>query len=117
MKAAGNLSRNLILLILLSAFLSPVQAASKKDILKQREGLKEIQKEVEDSRNKLNLLKKEESTVHRKISKFDQRIESNKKVVRRLNNELNVLQKNVRNAQKKLENLQVMLDRAIKRYL
>ena len=117
MKAAGNLSRNLILLILLSAFLSPVQAASKKDILKQREGLKEIQKEVEDSRNKLNLLKKKESAVHRKISKFDQRIESNKKVVRRLNNELNVLQKNVRNAQKKLENLQVMLDRAIKRYL
>ena len=117
MKAAGSISRNLILLILLSAFLSPVQAASKKDILKQREGLKEIQKEVEESRSKLNLLKKEESAVHKKISKFDQRIESNKKVVRRLNNELNVLQKNVRKAEEKLENLQVTLDRAIRRYL
>lgn len=117
MKAAGSLSKNLILLILLSAFISPLQAASKKDILKQRQGLNEIQKEVEDSRNKLNLLKKEESAVHRKISKFDQRIESNKKVVRRLNNELNLLQKNVRNAQEKLENLQLMLNRAIKRYL
>ena len=117
MKTTGSLSRNLLLLILLSAFVSPLQAASKKNILKQRQGLKEIQKEVEDSRNKLNLLKKEETAVHRKISKFDQRIESNKKVVRRLNNELNVLQENVRNAQKKLENLQVMLDRAIKRYL
>ena len=117
MKAAGSLSKNLILLLLLSAFISPLQAASKKDILKQRQGLNEIQKEVEDSRNKLNLLKKEESAVHRKISKFDQRIESNKKVVRRLNNELNLLQKNVRNAQKKLENLQVMLNRDIKRYL
>ena len=117
MKAAGSLSKNLILLLLLSAFISPLQAASKKDILKQRQGLNEIQKEVEDSRNKLNLLKKEESDVHRKSSKFDQRIESNKKVVRRLNNELNLLQKNVRNAQKKLENLQVMLNRDIKRYL
>ena len=117
MKAAGSLSKNLILLLLLSAFISPLQAASKKDILKQRKGLNETQKEVENSRKKLNLLKKEESAVHRKISKFDQRIESNKKVVRRLNNELNLLQKNVRNAQKKLENLQVMLNRDIKRYL
>ncbi len=117
MKAAGNLSRNLILILLLAALISPVQAASKRDILKQHEGLKEIQKEVEDSRNKLNLLKKEESAVHKKISKYDQRIESNKKVVRRLNNELNVLKKNVRHAEKKLENLQLILDRAIKRYL
>jgi len=117
MKAAASIYKILVLLIILLAFISVVQAASKKDILKQRQGLEEIQNEVEDSRNKLNILKKEEASVHKKISKYDQRIESNKKVVRRLNNELNVLQKNVKNAQIKLENLQLTLDRAIKRYL
>ena len=117
MKTACNTCAQLILIVLLFSFLSPVQAASKKDILEQRQGLKEIQKEVEESRNKLNVLKKEETDVQKKISKFDQRIESNKKVVRRLNKELNVLQKNVKNAEENLEKLQVTLDRSIKRYL
>ena len=117
MRTAFNISARLTLVFLLFSFFSPVQAASKKDILKQREGLKDIQKEVEESRGKLNVLKREEAEVHKKISKFDQRIESNKKVVRRLNNELNLIQRNVKNAEAKFEQLQVMLDRAAKRYL
>lgn len=106
-----------ILLILVTAVLPNAQAASKKDILKQREGLKEIQDEVEDSRNKLSTLKKEEHNVQKKISKFDQRIESNKKVVKRLNNELNSLQRSVKKAETKLDELQVSLDRSTRRYL
>ena len=92
-------------------------ADSKKDILKQREDLEQVQKEVEDSRKKLDALKAQESSIQKKVSEFDQRIESNKKVVGRLNDELKQLQNNIKKSEAALDQTQEQYDLNIKRYL
>lgn len=92
-------------------------ADSKKDILKQRQDLEQVQKEVDDSRKKLSKLKGQESDLQKKVLEFDQRIESNKKVVGRLNDELKALQMNIKKSEQKLDQTQEFFDQSTKRYL
>ena len=94
-----------------------IRADSKKEILKQKEDLEQVQKEVEDSRKKLDALKAQESSIQKKVSEFDQRIESNKKVVGRLNDELKQLQNNIKKSEAALDQTQDQYDLSIKRYL
>ena len=61
-------------------------SADKKDtILSQKQELEQIQKEVESSLQKLDSLKQEELQVQKRMSEYDQKIATNKKIVRRLN--------------------------------
>jgi len=85
--------------------------------LRQRGDLEQIQKEVEDSRSKLEKLKNQESSIQKKVSDFDQRIESNKKVVSKLNTELKQLQSNIKKTESELDNTQEQYDLSVKRYL
>ncbi|MGH8014908.1 MAG: murein hydrolase activator EnvC family protein [Candidatus Zixiibacteriota bacterium] len=96
---------------------SVTTAADKKDILKQRQDLEHVQKEVEESRKKLEALKVQESTVQKKVTEYDQRIESNKKVVSRLSSELKALQSNIKQTEAELDKTQEQYDLSIKRYL
>ena len=98
-------------------FSTTVLADSKKDILKQRQDLEQIQKEVEDSRKKLSNLKGQESDLQKKVLDFDQRIESNKKVVGRLNSELKELQDNIKKSERELDKTQELYDHTTARYL
>jgi len=110
-------NKTTLLLFTLFVFVSTSLADSKKDILKQKQELEQIQKEVEDSRKKLDALKGQESNLQKKVSEFGQRIESNKKVVGRLNSELKHLQDNIKATEAELDNTQEQYDKSIKRYL
>ncbi len=107
----------IIIPLVLAALAPPLQADTRKDILDQKQELEQIQKEVEDSRKKLETLKGQESGLQKKVSEFDQRIESNKKVVGRLNSELKQLQDDIKASEAELDNTQEQYDLSILRYL
>lgn len=94
-----------------------IQADSKKDILKQRGELERVQKEVEDSHNKLSALKGQESELQKKVQDYDRRIVSGKKVVGHLNAELKQLQADIKRSEQELDRIQEQYDLSIKRYL
>ncbi len=112
-----KLHKTTLLILALWGMVSTASADSKKDILKQRQDLEQVQNEVDDSRKKLDALKGQESSVQKKVSEFDQRIESNKKVVGRLNSELKQLQDNIKKTEADLDHTQEQYDLNIKRYL
>jgi len=103
--------------ILILACAATVNADTKKDILKQKQDLEQVQKEVEDSRNRLDELKRQESTIQKKVSEFDQHIESNKKVAGRLSDELRQIQQNIKETESALDKTQEQYDLSVKRYL
>lgn len=94
-----------------------VFARNRKDIIKQQQELDKIQQEVEDSRRKLDELKSLESSVQKKVSDFDQRISSNKKVVARLNNEMKQIKQNIKETEAKLNSSKVEYELSVKRFL
>ncbi|TET96618.1 MAG: hypothetical protein E3J26_00965, partial [Candidatus Zixiibacteriota bacterium] len=79
--------------------------------------LDEIQKEVEQSRHKLDSLKQVELKIQKNVSGYDQKIASNKKVLRRLNQQLKKLKKEIAQGEGELTTGRELLDRARRRYL
>ncbi len=112
-----NFKNYIFPILALVAMGSAAWSDPKKEILKQKEDLDQIHKEVEDSRKKLDALKSQESSIQKKVSEFDQRIESNKKVVGRLNDELKQLQNNIKQTESALDKTQEQFDLSTKRYL
>ncbi len=95
-----------------------VISADKKDaIFDQKKELEQIQKEVEGSHRKLDSLKQAELQVQGKVSEYDQRIASNRKLLDRLNHELSQLKKNISETGKLLEVNEQNLDRSRRRFL
>ncbi len=87
------------------------------DILFQKKDLDEIQKEVEQSRHKLDSLKQVELKIQKNVSGYDQKIASNKKVLSRLNRQLKKLKKEIVQGEGELATGRELLDRARRRYL
>jgi len=87
------------------------------DILFQKKDLDEIQKEVEQSRHKLDSLKQVELKIQKNVSGYDQKIASNKKVLSRLNQQLKKLKKEIVQGEGELTTGRELLDRARRRYL
>lgn len=92
-------------------------ADEKGDFIFQKKDLDEIQKEVDQSRQKLDSLKRTELKIQKSVSELDQKIATNKKVVSRLNKELRQLKKNIAAGEQELATNQERLDRARRRYL
>lgn len=112
----GRLAIGVFLLwALVPAWVAP--ADEEGDILFQKKDLDEIQKEVEQSRHKLDSLKQVELKVQKNVSGYDQKITSNKKVVTRLNRELRQLKKEITQGEGELATGRELLDRARRRYL
>ncbi len=86
-------------------------------ILDQRKELNQIQQEVAASREQLDSLKSVEVAVQKRIGEYDQRISSNRKVIRRLNAELEQLKGDIGKAETDLASRQDLLDHTRRRYL
>jgi len=93
------------------------QADKGDNIIYQKNDLDRIQKEVKESRTKLDSLKQGELLVQKRISEYDQKILSNKKIVSRLNKQLNRLKKGIADADNQLERSRLHLDRTRRRFL
>jgi len=89
----------------------------KDNIIGQKNELKKIHQEVDQSRKKLDSLRREELSVQNEIQEFDQKISSNRKIINRLNNEMNQLKRDVNAAELQLNERQEALDRTQRRYL
>jgi len=112
----GRLAIGVFLLwALVPAWVAP--ADEEGDILFQKRDLDEIQREVEQSRHKLDSLKQVELKVQKNVSEYDQKIASNKKVLTRLNRQLKNLKKEITQGEEELATGQELLDRARRRYL
>ncbi len=90
---------------------------NKSEILNQKNELKQIKREVEQSRKKLDSLRSSELTVQKQISEYDQKISSNRKIINRLTAELEQLKKNIYAAERQLNERQENLERVQRRYL
>ena len=104
-----------LLWVLVSARVAPAEEEG--DILFQKKDLDEIQKEVEQSRHKLDSLKQIELKLQKNVSGYDQKIASNKKVLRRLNQQLKKLKKEITQGEGELTTGRELLDRVRRRYL
>jgi len=93
------------------------QADKEDNIIYQKNDLDRIQKEVKESRTNLDSLKQGELLVQKRISEYDQKILSNKKIVSRLNKQLNQLKKGIADADNQLERSRLHLDRTRRRFL
>ncbi|MFZ5980251.1 MAG: murein hydrolase activator EnvC family protein, partial [Candidatus Zixiibacteriota bacterium] len=108
----------IFILSLLLVFTAAVYSRDDKDnIINQKDELKKIREEVEQSRQKLDSLRGEELGVQKEIQEYDQKISSNRKIINRLNNEMEQLKRDVNAAEKQLNERQEFLDRTQRRYL
>ncbi len=94
-----------------------VTADDKRQILEQQKELEKIQKDVDDSRRRLDSLRSAEESVARQIADYDQRISSDRKLINRLSNELTALKKSLGEAETALQNNQLSFDNTRRRYL
>jgi len=87
------------------------------DILDQQKELQQIKSEVEHSQSILDSLQSEGLAVSRRISEYDQKISSDRKIITRLNSELSQLRSNVESATSALGAREIMLERLRRRFL
>ncbi|MCP4684866.1 MAG: peptidoglycan DD-metalloendopeptidase family protein [bacterium] len=109
--------RLLILLLICLMAVSELYAGDTKNILSQKKELEQLQRDVEEGRRRLDSLQSAETGVQKKISEYDQKISSDRKIIRRLNNELNQLQKDIVGSDSTLQQNQSAFDRSRRRYL
>lgn len=67
-------------------------------VFDQKKELEQIQREVEQGQKRLDSLRREETGVQKNVSEYDQKIVSNRKVIRRLNRKLNSIKKDIGSA-------------------
>jgi len=114
-------TRFLILLLtalgfLISPFMS-ARADNRDDMLDQKEELARIQQEIEDGRQTLDSLKKEELSVQKEVSEYDQRISSNQKIISRLGKQLKNIKGEISSTEQQLGDTQDLFERTRRRYL
>src|SRR5512138_366396 len=110
-----RLSRFLISCLLLLALSYSVEAQS--NIKTQKKELDKIQKDVANSKQRLDSLKREEGRVQKELSEYDERISSQQKVLGRLGSQLQGLRKEIGQAQNQLNTGERALYASRDRYL
>jgi septal ring factor EnvC (AmiA/AmiB activator) len=105
--------------LLLSLFLggSVFPDDDSKDILRQKQELEQIQREMEDGQQRLDSLQAEQNRVTGAISKYDERMASDRQVLRRLNRELEQVKAGVVLGDSLLQANRELFDRRQRRYL
>lgn len=101
----------------LSVLLPVFVLANDNDIRDQRDDLQEIQAEVANRMRRLDSLKSVELKTQKKIGEFDQKITSNRKVVKRLNRELTQLRSEIKDSEHALSDRTDHLEYSRRRYL
>jgi septal ring factor EnvC (AmiA/AmiB activator) len=90
---------------------------SKKEVLNQKKELEQIVKQVDSSQRRLDSLRDAEASLQKQISDYDQRITSDRKVIRRLSGQLNDIKAGVSEAEGNLSLRQTEFERTRRRYL
>jgi septal ring factor EnvC (AmiA/AmiB activator) len=111
--------RVLLILLSLALFLggSVFPDDDSKDILRQKQELEQIQREMEDGQQRLDSLQAEQNRVTGAISKYDERMASDRQVLRRLNRELEQVKAGVVLGDSLLQANRELFDRRQRRYL
>ncbi|RKX27662.1 MAG: hypothetical protein DRP45_00455 [Candidatus Zixiibacteriota bacterium] len=104
-------------ILLLALYAQVARGDDRRDILDQKEELDQMRRDVEQGRQLLDSLQSAEKAVQSRISGHDQKIESDRKVIRRLNRELGQVQSDITRADSLLTEYQELLDRNNRRYL
>lgn len=88
-----------------------------KDILRQKKELEQIQRDMDNGKRRLDSLQAEQNRVTNAISKYDERMASDRKVLRRLTGELNQLKADFARGDSLLQANRELFDRCQRRYL
>jgi septal ring factor EnvC (AmiA/AmiB activator) len=88
-----------------------------KDILRQKQELEQIQRDMEDGQRRLDSLQTEQNRVTGAISRYDERMASDRQVLRRLNRELEQVKAGVARGDSLLQTNRELFDRRQRRYL
>jgi len=88
-----------------------------KEIKKQKKELEQIQQEMEDGQRRLDSLESEKKRVTGAISKYDERMASDRQVLRRLGKELDQLKSNIARGDSLLQTNRELYERRQRRYL
>jgi septal ring factor EnvC (AmiA/AmiB activator) len=94
-----------------------VCADDKTGIVDQKRELEQLQTEMRDGQRRLDSLQTAQKRVQNQIAGYDQKITSDRKVIRRLNKELDDLKRGIAICDSTLGELRVLLDRQQRRYL
>ena len=110
---------NVRIVLLLSLLLggSVFPGDDSKDILKQKKELEQIQRDMENGKRRLDSLQSEQNRVTNAISKYDERMASDRKVLRRLTGELEQLKADYARGDSLLQANRELFDRCQRRYL
>ncbi|MBD3257853.1 peptidoglycan DD-metalloendopeptidase family protein [candidate division GN15 bacterium] len=92
-------------------------AKDKSDIMDQKRELEQINEEIEDSQRRLDSLQATQKSLQSRISDYDQKISSDRKVIRRLTRELDELNAAIAEADSLQQERRLYLDRCQRRYL
>lgn len=109
--------RPMILVAGLFFLSSALAMAGDSGIRDQRDDLQEIQAEVASRKRRLDSLKSVELNTQKRISDYDQKIASNRKVTSRLNRELSQLRSEIEKSESALSGRQDHLEYNRRRYL
>ncbi len=83
----------------------------------QKKELERLESDVKQGRQRLDSLQGEQREIQKQISDYDQKIASDRQVIRRLNNQLDGLRKDITQADSLLLTRQQRYERADRRYL
>ncbi len=105
------------LLLLLCGSTAALAGEKSNDILRQKQELEKIQKDVASGQKRLDSLEAEQTRVQKAISKYDEKMSSDRKVVKRLTNDLKKIQADIAQGDSLLAQAHEMYDRSQRRYL
>lgn len=105
------------MLIGLVAFSAVLQAKDKSGIIEQKKELEAIHQEMEESQKRLDSLQATQKALQSKISEYDQKMASDRKVIGRLTKELDQLKRDISATDSIHNERQVFLERCQRRYL
>ncbi len=94
-----------------------ISADESESILRQKQELEQIQRDVEDGQRRLDSLQEAERKVQDAISSYDEKISSDRQLLRRLGRELDDLRANIKRGDSVLDGRRVTYERQQRRYL
>lgn len=110
-------ARRLLVAGLLSLLAIRASGDDSNDIVTQRRELDQIQSDVEAGQRRLDSLQREGRRVQEAIGNYDERISSDRQVIRRLNRELDQLQADIARGDSLLSERKVLYERRQRRHL
>ena len=108
-------SITLLLSLLLGGLVYPDD--NSKNIMRQKQELEQIQRDMEDGQRRLDSLEAEQNRVTSAIGKYDERMASDRRVLRRLTGDLEQLKANIARGDSLLQANRELFDRYQRRYL